>query len=262
MDDELAGWVIVLNDITPIFEAEKMKVRFMTGVTHELKTPLSIIRLHTNNILQYDDRLSTEKRTALLLSIRNQTDLLVSLIDDVLTLARLDAGMKLETGEATDWVEVISREVAKVLPLAADKQIKVKWAPSRETLLVNVPADKLALVVGNLIENAIKYTPVGGGDIIVTAHKQPNEARPQARFSVKDAGIGIAPADHQRIFDRFFRADTAHTIPGTGLGLAIVKEIVMAHGGDITVKSEAGHGSEFTVLLPLLAVDASTPDRE
>lgn len=261
MDDELVGWVIVLNDITPIFEVEKMKMRFMTGVTHELKTPLSIIRLHTNNILRYDNRLSPEKRAALLLSIRNQTDLLASLIDDVLTLVRLDAGMKPETGEATDWVEVISREVAKVSPLAADKQIKVNWTPNRETLLVDVPAGKLSLVVGNLIENAIKYTPAGGGDITVTVQKQPNEARPQARFSVKDAGIGIAPADHQRIFDRFFRADTAHTIPGTGLGLAIVKEIVMAHGGDITVKSEAGHGSEFTVLLPLLAVDKSTPNR-
>jgi len=252
---------VVLNDVTAIFEAEKMKMRFMTGVTHELKTPLSIIRLHTNNILRYDDRLPEEKRTALLLSIRNQTDLLASLIDDVLTLVRLDAGMKPETGDATDLIEIISQEVAKVLPLAADKQIKVQWTPSRNILLVDVSADKLALVVGNLIENAIKYTPVGGGDIILSAQKQPNATRPLARFSVKDAGIGIAPADHQRIFDRFFRADTAHTIPGTGLGLAIVKEIVMAHGGDITVNSEVGHGSEFTVLLPLAVVDASTPSR-
>jgi len=251
IDDESAGWVIVLNDISAIFEAEQMKMRFMTGVTHELKTPLSIIRLHSNNMLKYNERLSTEQRAEMLIGIRNQTDLLSSLIDDVLTLAKLDTAAHSDSDEIVLLNDVLARSIAKVSPLAADKHIKIRWHGKKDALPVKIPAEKLSLVVGNLIENAIKYTPAEGGHITIAAEEQTHNGNKSVAITVTDTGIGINPADQQRIFDRFFRADTTHTIPGTGLGLAIVKEIVLAHGGDIAVTSAPGHGSTFTVTLPL-----------
>ena len=251
IDNNPVGWTIVLNDVSAILEAEQMKVRFMTGITHELKTPLSIIRLHSENMLKYNTRLSPEQRAEMLTGIRNQTDLLSSLIDDVLTLVKLDTTTKSDATEAVPLDEVISQSIAKVSPLAADKNIRIQWKPGSEKLPVQIPTEKLSLVVGNLIENAIKYTPAGSGKIVVEAKRQQKNGHNSVTLTVTDSGIGIDPADQQRIFDRFFRADTAHTIPGTGLGLAIVKEIVLAHGGDIGVVSNRGHGSTFTVTLPL-----------
>ncbi len=253
--DAAVGWVILLSDVTSIIEAEQMKMRFMTGVTHELKTPLSVIRLHTNNMLNYAQRLTDEQRQAMLTGIREQTEVLGTLIDQVLTLTKLDSGQTSASEGPALLTEVISQAISKVLPLAADKQIRINWKPKRETISVDVPAEKLALVAGNLLENAIKYTQDGAGDITVTVSETKRKGERFAVLSVADSGIGIDPKDRQKIFDRFFRADTAHTIPGTGLGLSIVREILAAHGGDISVQSEPGHGSEFSVFLPLVHSD-------
>jgi len=104
-------------------------------------------------------------------------------------------------------------------------------------------------VVGNLVDNAIKYTP-DGGSVAVQVLSAVSDGRLSVGIQVSDTGIGIAPAHQDRIFERFYRADPSRTIPGTGLGLAIVREIVEVHGGEMRVESAPGEGSTFTVMLP------------
>ena len=253
IDGEIEGWVILLSDISSIVEAEQMKVRFITGVTHELKTPLSIIQLHTNNMLKYSDRLTIEKQTTFLNGIKTQTKLLSKLIDDVLTLTKLGSNKDSTEEHGASLTAIIDETLTKISPLAADKKIEIVWIPHpiNQTMLVNLEAKNLRLVIGNLLENALKYT-LPNGTITITTQKIITKNQSSLQFSVTDTGIGISEADQPHIFNRFFRADSTHAIPGTGLGLAIVKEIVDAHHGDITITSELNKGSTFTVTLPLL----------
>jgi len=248
----IEGWAVVLSDISSIVEAEEMKVRFMTGVTHELKTPLSIIQLHTNNMIRYHERLSIEKQMTLLNGIHVQTDRLSKLIDDVLILARVGNNKKNIGEKRASLTEAIEQALIKVSALAADKKIEIVWHPDSTVDMTPIAIDpqNLILIISNLLENGIKYT-MSHGSITITTQKITRNMQPLLRFSVTDTGIGISPADQKHIFDRFFRADRTHAVPGTGLGLAIVKEIVRAHKGDIKVTGELNKGSTFTVTLPL-----------
>ncbi|RME77595.1 MAG: PAS domain-containing protein [Chloroflexi bacterium] len=248
LNHDIIGVVIVLRDITALKEVERMKARFIAGVTHELKTPLSIIKLHVENLLAYYDRLPAEKQMELLHTVQNQTGLLDRLIDDVLTLSRLDTVHEAEW-QTVNLPELVGGVVEELRALAQARNLTLTWQASEE-LPVPVIPDQFERAVRNLVDNAIKYTPAGG-EIQVAVRQELADDQPRIRIEVRDTGIGIPPEHQQRIFDHFYRVDTSHTTPGTGLGLSIVREIVNAHGGSLHVESTPGAGSVFTILLPL-----------
>jgi PAS domain S-box-containing protein len=242
----IIGTVIVLRDITAIKEMERIKARFMAGVTHELKTPLSIIRLHANNLQAYHQRLSAQKRDELLGSIQAQTELLGQLVEDILALSRLDAGEAKSDRQPVDLSQLIDEVVSDLRPLAQDNGVDLCWdAPDAEMIIV-AERGQIKRMLRNLVDNGIKYTPRGGCVILSLAVQNENHVK----IKVRDTGIGIPPEHQVLIFDRFYRVDPSHTIPGTGLGLSIVKEIVNLHGGDIMLESAPGQGTVFTVVLP------------
>lgn len=245
----LIGTVIVLRDITALTEVERMKARFMAGVTHELKTPLSIIRLHSKNLIAYGERVTASKRNSLLDAIQSQAYLLSTLIEDILQLSRFDAGMIETKRERMDLRPIIEKLIHDLRPLAESKQVSLEWRKSPAELPLMADPVQIERVSRNLIDNAIKYTP-SGGKIKVDSYAETLKGRKFIFLQVTDTGMGI-PAEHlSKIFERFHRVDPSHTIPGTGLGLAIVKEIVNTHDGDIHVESTLGQGSTFTVRLP------------
>ena len=242
----VAGTVIVLRDITALKQVERMKARFMAGITHELKTPLSIIQLHASNLQAYHDRLPAARRQDLLDAIQRQVRLLEQLVEDILTLTRLDAGERRLERQPVN-IDLIARQVLTALEPLADRQsITLDYAPPDREAIVQASPRQIERLLRNLVDNAIKFTP-SGGRVQVALSAQ---AGGQVQLQVADTGIGIPPEHQPHVFDRFYRVDTAHTIPGTGLGLAIVKEIVEALGGDVALESAPGRGSTFTVTLP------------
>jgi len=248
-DGQPAGTVIVLRDITALKEIERMKARFMAGVTHELKTPLSVIRVHADNLSNYYNRLSKRKKKEMLKTVRKQVALLEQWVEDILDLTRLGASAidmerrKVDVGMLTDEVLVDLR------PLAEAKRIDLRWERPAASFVAVGDRKLVARVVRNLVDNAIKYTPDEG----VVEVRVLSEADAEQRYvsiQVSDTGVGIAPVHQDRIFERFYRVDPSRTVPGTGLGLAIVREIVEAHGGEMRLESTPGEGSTFTVMLP------------
>lgn len=248
---ETSGTVIVLRDITTLKEVEQMKARFMAGVTHELKTPLSVIRLHAKNLLAYYDRLSDSNREQLLNAIQMQTDLLEQLIEDILQLSRLDAGLSETKRQALNLVQVIDETVNNLRPLAEAKQVSLIWQKPASPLTLMADWNQVERVLRNLLDNAIKYTPARGS-ITVNSSWVSNDEEPMAQVRISDTGIGIPPEHQAHVFERFYRVDPSHTVPGTGLGLSIVKEIVTLYGGNVHLESILGQGSAFTITLPAL----------
>ncbi len=246
---QVIGTVIVLSDITALKEVERMKARFMAGVTHELKTPLSIIRLHSKNLLTYYDRLPDQKRNELLNSIQGQVKLLEKLVSSILELSRLDAGMIEIKRQPLNLVELIDQVVADLRSLAEAKPVALHWQKPGTDVGIQADSDQLERVIRNLIDNAIKYTPASGS-IEIQTFSELVDGQVIVGIRVADTGIGIPSEDQARVFDRFYRVDPSHTLPGTGLGLSIVKEIVNAHGGDVQLESTPGVGSTFVVTLP------------
>ncbi len=248
-DEQVIGTVIVLRDITAITEVERMKAQFMAGVTHELKTPLSVIKLHAKNLLAYHHRLPEQKREQLLNAIQKQVQSLEKLIENILELSRLDAGVIHFDYQEVDLNGLILRIVDEFQFLAQEKQVDLHWFPPQTPLLISGDPPQIERVLRNLVDNALKYTS-SGGSVEVRCEAARQNDQNIVQIQVSDTGQGIAPAGQAKIFDRFYRVDASHTIPGTGLGLSIVKEIVEAHGGTIHLESVPGAGSTFTVTLP------------
>ena len=250
---QIIGTVVTLRDLTALKEVERMKTRFISGVTHELKTPLSVVQLHIGNLLKYYDRLPVPKREELLRSIQNQTEHLAQLIEDILALTRLDIGITEIGRQVVDLGALTDRVIRDLRPLAEAKKIHLTWQKPVVAVTTVAKPDQLGQVIRNLIENAIKYTPPGGSVQVQAQLEAADGAPGYVKLQVSDTGIGIAPEHQAQVFERFHRVDPAHTIPGTGLGLAIVKEVVNAYGGMVQLDSMPGRGSTFSVTLP--AVD-------
>jgi two-component system phosphate regulon sensor histidine kinase PhoR len=197
----------------------------------------------------YWTRLPDSKREELVNAIQGQEKLLEHLVESILDLSRLDAGVTTVERQPVNLVELTDELVADLRSLADVKKLELRWTKPRTEIATMADPDQMRQVVRNLIDNAIKYTPDGGSvDVQIVAKKA--DGRTDVRIRVADTGIGIAPEHQGRVFERFYRADPSHTIPGTGLGLAIVKEIVTAHNGSVQLDSKPGKGSTFTVTLP------------
>lgn len=240
-----ASYLIVLRDITHARKLEQMRTDFVANVTHELRTPLTSIRGFAETLL--DGALEDPETSRNFVEIiRREGEHLGALIEDLLDLSRIESGrMRMQPQEVslTNFVnESLSGLHQKAVNQGTDLLLEVP-----EGLTLRVDPSRLAQVLINLVDNALKYTPAGGSVRVAVV-----ELNEYVRFQVADTGTGIPRADLPRIFERFYRVDKARTrkTGGTGLGLSIVKHIVEAHGGTIGVESELGMGTTFTFLVP------------
>ncbi len=248
----MPGAVIVVHDTTELRQVEKMRQDFVANVSHELKTPLAVIKSSVETLIDGAAE-DLESREMFLTQVMREAERLEELIQDLLSLARIESGnlglepMTLALGQAiTDCVERHQgRAEVKTLTM-----VEKPPADVRGEIFAWADPDALRQVMDNLVDNAIKYTP-NGGRITVRW----TAAGDTVSFEVEDTGVGIHVDDLQRVFERFYRADKARsrTIGGTGLGLAIVKHLVQAMKGQVRASSTLGKGTTFRVTLPRAA---------
>ncbi|UCG89064.1 MAG: hypothetical protein JSW71_11205 [Gemmatimonadota bacterium] len=244
---DLVGAVLVLHEVTELRRLETVRQDFVANVSHELKTPITAIRGLIDTIVE-DGQMPNETRTRFLGKIQDQAMRLSLLVTDLLTLARLESADGLLTAEPLDMRESVRGSLSQFTASAEEQGIElVRDLPNTPVRIVG-EHEALELVVNNLLDNALKYTPKGGR---VWVRLDTDER--SAILEVEDTGIGIAREHHTRIFERFYRVDKARSreLGGTGLGLAIVKHVCRTLGGSISVESEEGRGSTFRVVFPL-----------
>jgi len=212
---------------------------FVADASHELRTPLTVIR---GNLDLLKRKLGESDRRESLRALELETIRMVKIVNDLLLLAEVDAS-QLVKREPVKLKEIIAEELARARLLAGDRQIKLE---REEDLVVVANTQQIKRLVGNLLDNAIKYTAEDGR---ITLSLSSEDG--WARLEVRDTGVGIAPQDLPYVFDRFYRSDKTRSRSngGTGLGLAMVKEIAERHGGKVAVTSKPGEGSTFSVWL-------------
>ena len=242
-----SGAVVVLHDVTELRRLERVRQDFVANVSHEFKTPLTAIQGFAETLLSGALEDPTNNRRFLEI-IRDHATRLAGLTDDLLKLARIEAG-KLEVEFVpVNILELVEQCAETALLKASRKQIAFETDVPSGLPAIRGDASLLREVLQNLLDNAIQYTPQAGR-IRVTVAVNGREAV----IAVSDTGIGIPLADQERIFERFYRVDAARSreAGGTGLGLSIAKHIVEAHGGRLWVESEIGHGSKFSFSISL-----------
>lgn len=251
--DEVQALALTLNEMIERLElAFAQQRRFVADASHELRTPIAVIRSVTE--VGLSQSLELDEYVAVLHDVNAETERLSYLINDLLVLARADEGQTQLDFEAVRLDLLAFDVAASIEPLAVERGITLQVEKLEPATVLGDTA-RLILVMMGLVDNAITYTNAGG---TVTLNVEVSGTR--TYFSVRDTGIGIAPKDITHIFERFYRADPARSraAGGSGLGLAIVDWVVRVHGGTVTVASQVGQGSTFTVALPL-TVSAPKP---
>lgn len=244
-DGDTLGASVVLADVTRFRLLDQFKTDLVATVSHELKTPLTSVRLAVHVLLEETVGPLTPKQTELLVDARDNAERLLGLIDQLLALARLQRPGGGEHRQPEDPGDLLRRAVEAVRGRAADKHVELTVHADGPLPAVTADADRIALALRNLLENAVTYTPPGGR---VTASATPRDG--MVELAVADTGVGIPPEHLPQVFERFFRVPGQSDPTGTGLGLAIVKEIAAAHGGDVTCESTPGEGTVFRLTLP------------
>ncbi|MDN5292821.1 MAG: two-component system, OmpR family, phosphate regulon sensor histidine kinase PhoR [Eubacteriales bacterium] len=247
--EEMAGFVVVLRDISELRRLEQMRSEFVANVSHELRTPLTSIRGFTETLLDGALEDPTVARHFLQI-IHDEAERLTRLINDLLSLSALESRRREPNRKLLDWHRLVGEVVSMLAPLVQGKNLEVEVKVAEDLPPVPADRDMMGQMLINLLDNAIKYTPDGGKIKVAVWGEGDNLV-----LQVADTGIGIPPESLPRIFERFYRADKARSreLGGTGLGLAIVKHIVEAHGGRIEVESRVNGGTSFTVYLPPVA---------
>ena len=249
------GYIIVLHDITSRYELDKARREFVANVSHELRTPLTSIKGWTETIINTPD-MDSETRTHFLKEyVLDESDRMLSIIMDLLTLSRLD-------NRRTQWCIEEFSIGSSLEHICRTMTVNAEQRGQRLTLSGSCPSDmitgdkkRIEQVIINVISNAIKYTPEGGKVAVKLGGDNAN-----VNISIKDNGIGIPDEDIPHVFERFYRVEKSRTSEtgGTGLGLSIANEIITAHGGSISLKSKVGEGSEFTIIIPVKTSLVST----
>ena len=243
----MGGAVVLFRDVTQLQQAEEMRRDFVANVSHELRTPLSIFRGYLETLLD-DPQQPPGELLRILEIMERHSDRLNALVEDVLSLARLESpGVELDLAEV-DLAELLHSIMRDWQKRFAARQLKSHLDVPGDLPLLEADESRLQEVVYNLLDNAVKYSQPGG-----TISLRAAVAGDRVRISVADQGIGIPEADLPRIFQRFYRADKARSreLGGTGLGLSIVKHIAQLHSGTVEAESEPGKGTTISVLIPV-----------
>jgi two-component system phosphate regulon sensor histidine kinase PhoR len=241
----VVGIVVSLSDITKQRELQHMKTEIMTLVTHELRTPLTAIQGMSEVLTQFD--VDPARQREMHAAINEEAKRLARMIDEYLNITRLEAGARPLRQMPLRVEAIVERVVLLLNPIGASRGIPMTCEFEKGLPVIKADADLLAQAVTNVLGNAIKYSP-SAKEVRVTVRTDGNDVL----IEVADRGYGIAPEDVKRIFDKFYRVPRAEGAeePGTGLGLTFVREIMESHGGQVTVQSELGRGSTFTLRLP------------
>lgn len=240
------GAVLVFHEITALRRLERVRQDFVANVSHELRTPLSSIKGYTETLI--DGALNDEENAATFLkTIHSESERLSNLIDDLLSLSRIESSKIKMSLAPCDIYEPLKQSIATLEKHASEKKIPIEISIPDNLPKVLGDETRLSQIFFNLIDNAIKYSQENR-KIKISAH----EAGKFIQVDIEDNGIGIPENDLSRIFERFYRVDKARSreMGGTGLGLSIVKHIVQAHGGEVWVKSALGAGSTFSFTIP------------
>ncbi len=245
-DGNQRGSILVFHDLTRLRQLENTRQEFVANVSHELRTPLSLIKGFVETLLDgaKDD---AELSGRFLRTIEKHTDRLTFLIEDLLTISRLESGQIVMNLHEVELRKEAARVIEDLQARAAGKNVRLQNDVPPE-LTARADTDRLQQVLFNLVENAIKY---GRNEGTVVIGGRADDAG-KVELWVQDNGPGIPAEAKDRIFERFYRVDRARSreTGGTGLGLSIVKHIVQAHGGEVWVKSELGQGATFYFTLP------------
>lgn len=250
IDGRPSGLVVVFRNVTRFRELDQMKTQFVSDVSHELRTPLTNMTIYIDLLSAVQD---SDKRRGYLETLRRETGRLTHLIEDLLTISRLEAGRLHVNLKPIDPNELIADLVHDRKLMAANRGLTLLFEPSAEPLAAQADPTLLAQCLSNLLTNAINYTPAGG-TIWLRTGLQGQATSSGVVITVQDTGVGISAEEVPLIFGRFYRglASRQTGAAGTGLGLAISKEIVERMGGEIHVESTPGQGSTFTLWLPIV----------
>jgi signal transduction histidine kinase len=248
---EIAELAVAFNRMCEnLGEIERMKGDFFSSMSHELRTPLTSIKEGTGLLLDGVGGETTDKQRRLLTILAEESNRLIGVVNSLLDLSKMEAGMLNYEFETVNLDPLIRRAVAEIAPLVEAKQIMVETAIDGPLPPARLDPERMLQVLRNLIGNAVKFTPKGGQ---VTVVASPIDGKLQV--SVQDSGPGIPVESLAAIFEKFHQGNHkgAHPRPGTGLGLAIAKNIITSHGGEIWAESELGQGSKFFFVLPCSA---------
>lgn len=247
-DEENLGTLVTLHDITREKMIEAMKSEFVSISAHQLRTPLSAIKWTMKMMLDGDVGVMTKEQVEFLEKIYKSNERMIALINDLLDVTRIEEGKYLYKLSLIDMDEVVQSAVDIYKEEAKKRKIDFDFKKTEKKLpKINVDAQRIRLVIQNLMENAIRYTKPEG-KIVISLKGDKNGIE----FSVKDDGVGIPENQQGRIFSKFFRGANVIRMEteGSGLGLFITKNIVDAHGGKISFKSKEGQGTTFSFSLP------------
>ena len=260
----VSGLVCVLHDVTSQQKEERERKQFVSNVSHELRTPLTSVRSYVEAL---SDGAWQDKEIApkFLKVVQDETDRMIRMINDLLSLSRMDAGttkLNLEYVNINELFNYILDRFDMIIKKEEDpkkKKYTIERYFTKKDLWVEIDTDKFTQVIDNIMNNAIKYSPDGG---VITTRLL--ETHNHVILSISDQGLGIPRKDLGRIFDRFFRVDKARSRKqgGTGLGLAISKEVINMLGGQIWVDSVEGKGSTFYISLPYVPYEEEDWDDE
>jgi two-component system phosphate regulon sensor histidine kinase PhoR len=244
---EARGVVMVLHDITELRRLEQVRTEFVANVSHEIRTPLTAIHGYLETLL--DGALEEPENARKFIEIVfRHTERLGRLTDDLTDLSNIELGRISLRLEPTAVAEVADSVLAIIAPRAGTGQVTVEAKLPADLPEVVADRDRLAQILINLVDNAVKYTPKGGRVWLEGRVREPGVVE----VAVCDSGAGIPKADLPRLTERFYRVDKARSreLGGTGLGLAIVKHLVLAHGGELTIDSELWKGTTVRFTLP------------
>ena len=241
------GMILVFHDLTRLKQLENTRQEFVANVSHELRTPLSMIKGYVETLINgaKDD---PNVATRFLQTIEKHADRLTYLIEDLLTISRLESGQVVMNLQKVELRSVAGDVINDLQSRARNKQVVLENQIADE-IAVRADADRIQQVLFNLVDNAIKYGRLEG-QVWLNARFAGEQF---VEVSVRDNGPGIPPDSLDRVFERFYRVDKARSREqgGTGLGLSIVKHIIQSHGGEVWVESQVGQGTTFFFTLPL-----------
>ena len=250
--------LLAMRDLTPLRRVEEMRADFVANASHELRTPLASLSGFIET-LQGPARNDSSSRDRFLGIMKEQATRMARLIDDLLSLSRIEQKVHIHPDTTTDLVMIVNEVTDGLAPLARERDVEIKVTGEEESLEVQGDRDELIRVFENLIENALKYG-ASGKRVDITLTREPAAGEPRdAMVSVRDYGPGIAPEHLPRLTERFYRVDIAESRSqgGTGLGLALVKHILNRHRGRLMIESTLGSGASFSVRLPLSRISKS-----